>query len=85
MKFFKVIFNLGPSYGPGYGPVASGGYGGFPLANFDPLGAGDFDTSVRKRRDTVSVDLEDIRDTRKEMIKKIKESVEKCEWILLFA
>jgi len=71
--FFDRIGGRGPSYGPGYGPVASGGYGGFPLADFDPLGAGDFDTSVRKRRDTVSVDLEDIRATRKEMIKKIKE------------
>ena len=33
----------------------------------------DYETSVRKRRDTV--DLEDIRATRKDMQKKIKESV----------
>jgi len=69
--FFDRIGGRGPSYGPGFGPMASGGYGGFPLADFDPLGAGNFETSVRKRRDTV--DLEDIRATRKEMIKKIKE------------
>jgi len=55
--------------------MAQGGYGGFQLEDFDPLGAGNFESSVRRRRETV--DLEDIRATRKEMIKKIKESVEK--------
>ncbi|CBY21821.1 unnamed protein product [Oikopleura dioica] len=69
--FFDRIGGRGPSYGPGFGPMAQGGYGGFQLEDFDPLGAGNFESSVRKRRETV--DLEDIRATRKEMIKKIKE------------
>ncbi|CAG5106059.1 Oidioi.mRNA.OKI2018_I69.chr1.g2664.t1.cds [Oikopleura dioica] len=71
--FFDRLGGRGPSFGsagfgPGFGPAANGFQG---LQGFDPLNSMDYETSVRKRRDTV--DLEDIRATRKDMQKKIKE------------
>ena len=75
MKEKYPNISSGPSFGsagfgPGFGPAANGFQG---LQGFDPLNSMDYDTSVRKRRDTV--DLEDIRATRKDMQKKIKECV----------